>query len=145
MKLNKTKDEMKKMKCIVLIFVFTLMSCEKESSLKLNCVSPLKKEDFNIELQVLGNQQPITTVFDGKNQQKIANEYGENDWHISWKDSLFVNFRHFKTNRNDKNEYEFNFYKKNNLICVDVTIKGINSLHKTLIFSEKNNNLTTEK
>ncbi len=121
-----------------MILVFTLISCEKENSLKLNCVPPLKKEDFKIELQVLGSQQPITHVFDGKNQQEIVNEYGENDWRINWKDSLFADFRHFKTNRNDKHDYEFNFYTKHNLIYGDVTIKGISSLHKTLIFSKKN-------
>jgi hypothetical protein len=76
-----------------------------------------------------------TTIFEKGLKSIVPNEYGENDWLISYKDSLFVEFRHFKTNRNSNHKYNCRFYKKQNTLYCDIDIIGSNKFKNTLKFN----------
>ncbi|MDR2206207.1 MAG: hypothetical protein LBE36_08655 [Flavobacteriaceae bacterium] len=48
-----------------------------------------------------------TIIYDGTIKNDIPNGYGENDWYVTYEDSLKGYFRHIKTNRNDNHKYLF--------------------------------------
>ena len=127
---------MKKIKYTLLISILLIMGCSRENSIELSCLPPLYKKDFKIELQVLGSNKSKIKIFDGNTQREVMSGYGENDWNISYRDSLFANFRHIITNRNDRHIYKFNFYVKNSIVFADINIQGVSSVHKTLIFKK---------
>lgn len=64
------------------------------------------------------------TVFDGSDQNKIFNEYGENDFLVTYDDKYYLTFRHFKTRNRAQHEYQFNFTKKGNKVLLNVDIEG---------------------
>lgn len=75
-------------------------------------------------------------IFDENLTYDIPNEYGENDWHFNYKDSLYGYFRHFKTNRNDNHYYKFHFFQKGNKIFAAIEIKGVSKELKTISFTK---------
>lgn len=114
------------------------LSCGGKNLLELNFSESLNKRDFKIEMFALGSNTPKTLIFDGKNQNTIPSEYGENDWCFSYKDSLYAYFRHLKTNRKDVHSYNYNFIKNNDKIQVEIRIDGISKLNKIIDFTSEN-------
>ena len=64
-------------------------------------------------------------LFDnGSSQNEIPNEYGENDYLITYDNEYYLSFRHWKLNRRYQHNYYFEFYTKQDSIFVKVNIKG---------------------
>lgn len=127
---------MKISKAILLINTLFLFACTSENKLELDFSNLLKKEDFKIEIQILGSDVNRKVIYDGNITYDIPNEYGENDWHFNYKDRLYGYFRHFKSNRNDKHNYTFHFFKKENNIFVEIKINGVSNELKTISFTK---------
>lgn len=64
-------------------------------------------------------------VFDGEVKNEIPNEYGENDFLITYDEKYYLTFRHFKTNWKHQHDYNFHFYFKNDKLFVRANIKGV--------------------
>lgn len=83
----------------------------------------------DVYTKVFFNRDKYSILFDGNLRNKIANEYGENDFLIVYDERCYLSFRHFKTNRRHQHDYYFNFFNNNGNIFVTVDIKGENPLH----------------
>jgi len=90
----------------------------------------LNKNDFRIEYNVTSLTDDYSviyknkTIYDGSNTFQIPEEYGENDFQLIYKDSLYACFRHLKLNSNSDHIYKFQFYKESNKIKCKVSIIG---------------------
>ncbi len=70
-----------------------------------------------------------TLLFDnGNSQDKIPNEYGENDFLITYDEKYYLSFRQFKLNRRHQHNYIFDFYEQHDSIFIKVNIKGIDGM-----------------
>lgn len=127
---------MKISKIILLLTSLFLFACTNKNEIELDFSKPLQKEDFKIEIQILGSDVNRKVIFDGNLTYDIPNEYGENDWRFNYKDSLYGYFRHFKTNRNDKHNYRFHFFQKGNNIFAAIEINGVSNELKTISFTK---------
>jgi len=58
------------------------------------------KEDLNFS-----KNMNYRLIFDGKTENKIPNNYGENDFIIRYGNQYYFPFRHFKTNRMHQHNY----------------------------------------
>lgn len=76
------------------------------------------------DLDLFKDREKYTVVFDGKQRRKIENEYGENDFLITYNDEFYLSFRQFKFNRRHQHNYKFKFKKSKNFPIVEVDIKG---------------------
>lgn len=76
------------------------------------------------DLDLFTNRDKYTVLYDGKNQKSIHNEYGENDFLITYDDKYYLSFRQYKLNRRHQHDYYFDFFQKNKKVFVSVNIKG---------------------
>ena len=82
------------------------------------------------------DEQDIETlIFNGETKKTIPEEYGENDWQVSYQNKVFAEFRHFKTNFWHDHHYKFVFRKSDGYIECWVTIDGPDSMTKILILN----------
>lgn len=112
------------------------MGCNRNNELILTFGNGIQKNDVRIELEVMGYVRK-TTIYRLGQQETVPNGYGENDWTVTYKDSLAGHFRHIKTNRNDYHKYDFKFYQRDTSIFVDVSIKGIGEFYETIKLTVK--------
>jgi hypothetical protein len=63
-------------------------------------------------------------LFDKRNIHKPINDYGENDFLITYADSVYLSFRQFKFNRRHQHDYKFHFSLQDSVIFVKVDIQG---------------------
>lgn len=105
-----------------------LISCN-QNEVRVLTGSDLNHNEVRIELNVLSADISNQVIYKNGVAGKVPNEYGENDWKIFYKDSLYFKFRHFKTNRNNNHVYIFIIDKLNNEELVStVKIKGKDSI-----------------
>ena len=115
-----------------LIICMFFNSCSnKGNKLKVSFSNGIDKADVRIKMEVLASV-PITDIYDGQKEFDIPNGYGENEWYFTYKDTLQGYSRHIKTNRNDKHNYVFSFYKENEKCFVDIKIEGISPLQENI-------------
>lgn len=74
------------------------------------------------------NRDRYDIIYVNGKTKTLKNEYGENDFLITYKDSLYLAFRQFKTNRRNNHSYKFKFTKENEKYFLEVHIKGENDL-----------------
>ncbi|XOV69287.1 MAG: hypothetical protein ACFHU9_08885 [Fluviicola sp.] len=60
----------------------------------------------------------------GRVQSNIDNEYGENDFLLTYNDNYYLTFRHFKFNRKAQHDYSFTFLWNEGGLCARVKIDG---------------------
>jgi hypothetical protein len=77
---------------------------------------------------VFDNKSGYKTIYKNKKGKTIKNEYGENDFLITYNDSLYFEFRQFKTNWHNQHSYSFSFTKEKASHFIEVNIKGENDL-----------------
>lgn len=70
------------------------------------------------------NREKFTVLYDGSQKHEIINEYGENDFLITYDNKYYLSFRHFKLSRRFQHDYNFHFYSNNNRIFVQADIQG---------------------
>lgn len=125
---------MNAIKYLIALSLLTMIGCKRNNELKLTFSEQIEKYDVKIELEVK-HTIPKTIIYALGHQKSVPNEYGENDWTITYKDSLAGHFRHIKTNRNDTHKYSFKIYQRDTSVLVDISIKGISELNKTIILT----------
>ncbi|MBS1635888.1 MAG: hypothetical protein JST26_08175 [Bacteroidetes bacterium] len=67
-------------------------------------------------------------LFAGKELQQIENEYGENDFLITYDNTYYLAFRQFKTNWRHQHEYRFHFHKKGDELFLRCNITGVDDM-----------------
>ncbi|MFN6083902.1 MAG: hypothetical protein ACK476_03110 [Fluviicola sp.] len=78
---------------------------------------------INDEL-VFSDMDKYLTIYNGREENKIFNEYGENDFLITYDDRFYLTFRHFKLHHRAQHNYLFNFIKMDNSVILEVKIEG---------------------
>ncbi len=89
-----------------------------EFGLSVNTIS--RKND----LALFDNRDKYTIIYEGAPKDAIFNEYGENDFLLTYNDQYYFSFRQFKFNRRHQHDYNFYFYKQDNNVYVEVNING---------------------
>ncbi|MEO1419082.1 MAG: hypothetical protein AAFW00_27755 [Bacteroidota bacterium] len=74
------------------------------------------------------DREKYSIVFDGQPKEKIENEYGENDFLITYHDKYYLSFRQLKLNRRHQHAYKFNFKGSEENPIVQVEIEGIDGM-----------------
>ena len=107
------------------------------NSLKVTVANPLIVDKVKIEfgisvntinrsndLDLFKNREKYTILFDREKRNSMINEYGENDFLITYDNKYYFSFRQFKYNRRHQHDYSFHFYQKDNKIYIQTDIKG---------------------
>ena len=58
----------------------------------------------------------------------MFNEYGENDFLITYDDIYYFSFRQFKTSTRNQHDYSFYFYENNDTVYIKADIVGISNM-----------------
>ncbi|MFK7748322.1 MAG: hypothetical protein AB8B65_08030 [Kordia sp.] len=108
------------------------------NSITIQTETPLQKEKVTVEYRMnfgfyedgSKNSKKINEllIFDGTTTKTIPNNYGENDFVISYGNEYYVRFSHFKTNWRHQHDYIFYLYKKEDELYVKVTIEGVDDM-----------------
>ena len=79
------------------------------------------------------NHSKYTVLYDGRNwKDLIPNEYGENDFLITYDERYYLQFRHFKTNRSHQHEYRFHLFENNDKVFVNIKIVGRDEMYSLM-------------
>lgn len=116
----------------LMLIISTLLGCKPNNQFDVQVSNEINENDITINFFETSLKQIKPIYKNGKKNEEIPLVYGENEWMISYKDSLTLEFTHFKTNRNDKHEYFFKFYKQDGVVWADVNILGIDEFKKTM-------------
>lgn len=68
--------------------------------------------------------EAYSVLFDGTQKNTMINEYGENDFLLTYNDQYYLSFRQFKFNRRHQHDYNFYFFQKHDRPFVRVSIAG---------------------
>jgi hypothetical protein len=138
----------KRQKIIVLIFVtlgvccYGLWKVNKDflnlwnaNSITVSAETPLSKEKVKIEYgfnsinrksdrEMFDDRNSKTILYDGENKTKLINEYGENDFLITYDNKYYLSFRQFKFRNRHQHSYYFNISIKDNKVFLSTNIIG---------------------
>jgi hypothetical protein len=99
-----------------------------------NSLTPKKvKIEFGISVNTISRstdtdlfnrREKYTVLFDGESKDEMINDYGENDFLITYDNKYYFSFRQFKFNRRHQHDYNFNFFQKDNKVFIQADIKG---------------------
>jgi hypothetical protein len=117
----------------IIIACFFLLSCKKN-----DIIVDFENIKDSLVITLLAENNK-TIIYENSKKNQIPNEYGENDWHLKYNDSLCCSFRHFKTNANNKHDYLFKIVKKNNDYFCNIEIIGENPIKQTIKLTKCNN------
>ena len=76
------------------------------------------------DADLFSRREKYTVLFDGKAKDIMINEYGENDFLITYDNKYYFSFRQFKFNRSHQHDYNFCFFQKDNKVFIRADIKG---------------------
>jgi hypothetical protein len=107
------------------------------NSINVTADSPLTTDKVKIEFGISVNtisrstdtdlfkrRDKYTVLYDGESKDKMINDYGENDFLITYDNQYYFSFRQFKFNRRHQHDYNFHFYQKDSKIFIRANIKG---------------------
>lgn len=92
------------------------------------------------------NTTNYNVVFDGDKKVNLSQGMNENDFIITYNDSLYHTFKHQKNDKKVKHFYYFKLYKKNNQVLLAITIDSnikerytcvMSSIKKGSVFNRK--------
>jgi len=119
---------------ILLVVIYSLWILNKNflmwwdvTTLNVHTDKKLSSSKVKIEF-LLGSR---TVLYDGEEKDSVPQEYGENDFILTYDKKYFLKFRHFKFNRRHQHSYDFYFYKKGEKVFVDVDIEGSHDMEFT--------------
>lgn len=117
--------------CVIVIIII-IVSCNKKNDFDIKFDKNLDSKDFKIEVE---NFYAFSkkVIYEKGLLYEIPDGYGENDWTLTYKDSVFCTFRHFKTRENVKHSYFFNFSLKEDKICCHVKIIGLDKFDDNIV------------
>ena len=96
-----------------------------QNSLEVTTSKDLNIKNVKLELSIWGTDVLGRVMYQNGSAQTIPEEYGENDWYLSYKNK-HIAFRHFKTNNRADHDYKFYFYRENDTFKCKVDIEGHN-------------------
>ena len=70
------------------------------------------------------HREKYNVLFDGRQRDNMVNEYGENDFLITYDNKYYLSFRQFKFNRRHQHDYNFHFSQQDNKVFMTVDIQG---------------------
>lgn len=76
------------------------------------------------DLDLFSNRSKYIVLYDGEVTEPMFNEYGENDFLLTYDDQCYLSFRQFKFNRRHQHNYHFHFYEKGDTVFAQVDISG---------------------
>lgn len=131
---------------ILAVGIYILFFIQKEivvlwntNTVAIQVETPLQKNKVRIEYAMstrfykddinFSKNTDYVLIFDGTTTKTTPNNYGENDFIISYEDQYYVPFRHFKTNWRHQHDYIFYFYKKEDTLYVRVTVEGVDDMN----------------
>lgn len=76
------------------------------------------------DLDLFTNMEKYTTLYNGVENEKMINEYGENDFLITYDDSYYFSFRQFKTNWRAQHIYNIKINQQDGKPFLHIEIKG---------------------
>jgi len=76
------------------------------------------------DTELFTDRKKYSVIYDGKKKSGILNEYGENDFLITYDNEFYYSFRQFKFNRRNQHNYDFKFSKQANDVVMNVNISG---------------------
>ncbi len=76
------------------------------------------------DLDLFKNRAKYFVLYDGKTKESMINDYGENDFLITYDNKYYMSFRQFKFNRRHQHYYNFHFFQKNDKLFVRADIQG---------------------
>lgn len=107
------------------------------NSLNVTATQPLSTDKVKIEfgmnantinrssdLDLFMNREKYRILFEGKNKETLLNEYGENDFLVTYDNKYYFSFRYFKFYRHLQHQYLFHFYQKDSAVFLKVDIVG---------------------
>ncbi|HEY8934201.1 MAG TPA: hypothetical protein VIM65_03240 [Cyclobacteriaceae bacterium] len=107
------------------------------NSISVTADEPLSTDKVKIEFGISVNninrstdkdlfsrREKYTVLFDGKTKENMINDYGENDFLITYDNKYYFSFRQFKFNRSHQHDYNFHFFKKDNNVFIRADVKG---------------------
>ncbi|HEY1054634.1 MAG TPA: hypothetical protein VGE24_05845, partial [Emticicia sp.] len=97
-------------KTYLLFFLGVCLNSCQNNEINVEAVG-MESSKVKIVLLTIANQSGDIIYNHSEQQVEIPQEYGENEWLITYSDSLCTRFRHIKYNRNDKHSYHFRFFK----------------------------------
>jgi hypothetical protein len=109
---------------LLCIFLALHLSCNTKNKLVINVSQSLEIKKAKVKFIAIEAGVNRTIFMNGKMIGDIEKSYGENEFIVSY-DSLKVEFGHFKTNRNDVDNYDVLIYKNENKTLCRFNIKGI--------------------
>lgn len=147
------KKTMSKMRILIIIISGLLITvavglglrkCNKDflllwnsNSINVTTESPLIQDKVKIEFGICANsinrkddaelflkRENYIILFDGETKDEMINDYGENDFLITYDNKYYFSFRQFKFNRRHQHDYNFHFYQKDGRIFIRADIKG---------------------
>lgn len=89
----------------------------------------IKKGFIARDKKTIHAKKRITIMKKGKLNSTIKTDYGENDFLITYADSVQLAFRHFKTNNRMNDVYDFRIFKKKNKLFLVAKNDGIDPLN----------------
>ena len=95
------------------------------------------------DAELFADKDKYAVLFDGSLKNKMINEYGENDFLITYDNRCYLSFRQFKTNRRHQHDYYFGFFNNNGNVFVTVEIKGENPLKFTRSLNDMRQQFTS--
>jgi hypothetical protein len=114
--------------CLVIIYPLIqigLSHFTNQNSLEVTTSTDLNIQDIKIELSIWGSDVVDRVMYENGSIEIIPEEYGENDWYLSYKNK-HTSFRHFKTNNRADHDYDFHFFEENDTVKCKINIDGHN-------------------
>ena len=107
------------------------------NNLSVTTDTPLTKDKVKIEygvsvntinrkndLDLFADRSKYITLYDGQPKSRMINEYGENDFLITYDNKYYLSFRQFKFSRRHQHDYNFHFFTKDSKVYVNASING---------------------
>ncbi|GGX18086.1 hypothetical protein GCM10007384_19460 [Aquimarina muelleri] len=107
------------------------------NSINVTASSPLAVDKIKIQFGIgvntisrstdsdlLSHREKYTVLYDGKAKDRMINDYGENDFLITYNNEYYFSFRQFKFNRRHQHNYNFHFFQKDTILFIRADIQG---------------------
>jgi len=107
------------------------------NSIHVTTESPLTADHVKVEFGISVNtinrltdtdlfnrREKYTILYDGAAKAQMINDYGENDFLITYDNQYYFSFRHYKFNRRHQHDYNFHFFRKGDKIFIQADIQG---------------------
>lgn len=120
--------------CLVIAYPWVQIGAShfiNQNSIEVTTSSNLNIRNVNIALSIWGSDVVDRDIFDNNSAITIPEEYGENDWYLSY-NNHHIAFRHFKTNNRSDHDYRFHFFKENDTIKCKILIEGANPVARII-------------